>query len=266
MSYNVDYFRGMDGSFSGQVLYGYRYLYCPLKVQAACFQEFQKVIEREKPDLCCLLEVDRGSLNDAYTDQIQRLEDDEYRYGDGENKYSPTFRWRNNPFLVGKSNGFIAEKKYRFEKRYLKHGIKQLVYVIQLERGMTLILVHLTPFSEEVRRKQIEEIREMAAGFPEVIICGDFNILGGLDEVQALLEDSNLVLMNRADDKTYPTYRPKFFLDLIVCSKDIASRSKLRVLTDCRLSDHLPVVFEVSWMSPRTVSRKKSSRRLSPVR
>jgi endonuclease/exonuclease/phosphatase family metal-dependent hydrolase len=246
MAYNADYFRGIDGSPLNQVLYGYRYLYCPIAAQTACFKAFQEVVEREKPDLCCLVEVDKGSLNDAYADQIRQLEDEEYPYGEEENKYSPAFRLRENPFFVGKSNGFISEKKYKFEKRYLKHGIKQLVYVIELGQGMTLILVHLTPFSEEVRRKQIQEIKEMAAEFSDVIICGDFNILDGLKEVKTLFEDSGLVLMNGPDDRTYPTYRPRYFLDLVICSKNIALRGKLRVLTDCRLSDHLPVVFEVA--------------------
>ena len=99
----------------------------------------------------------------------------------------------------------------------------------------------------------------MAAEFPEVIICGDFNIMGGIGEARTLLENSDLVLMNGAGDKTYPTYAPRFFLDLIICSKSIASRSRLRVLKDCKLSDHLPVVFEIDAPSPPRARRGKIS-------
>lgn len=243
--WNAGYFRGIDGNIFNHLRYGYRHFYCSDRIQAKYLEDFKNLIKSENPDICCLVEIDKGSFNNMYVDQMPRLASSEYKFADAEKKASPEFIFRNNPFFVGKSNGFLSKKKYIFRKIYLKNGVKRLVYLIELDGGIKLLLVHLTPFSRRIRKKQIDEIKEIVSDFDKVIICGDFNIFGGSAELDNLLENSELVLMNGIDDKTYPAYSPRRALDLFICSENIAAGAKLSILKDWRISDHLPLILKI---------------------
>ena len=79
----------------------------------------------------------------------------------------------------------------------------------------------------------------------QVIICGDFNVFKGLSELDHLVAGGNLKIINGPNDKTFPSYKPKNVLDIFICSKNI-DVAELRVLTDVKISDHLPVILEIN--------------------
>lgn len=161
-----------------------------------------------------------------------------------ENKYGPESPLRHLPFFKTKGNAFFAKNIEGVKIHYLKHGTKKLVYEIQLPGD---IFIHMAHFSlvADTREKQFKEIKKMTDGKSKVIICGDFNIFKGLSELDHLIAGGNLKIVNSPNDKTFPSYKPKNVLDVFVCSKNI-DVAELRVLTDVKISDHLPVILEIN--------------------
>jgi endonuclease/exonuclease/phosphatase family metal-dependent hydrolase len=83
----------------------------------------------------------------------------------------------------------------------------------------------------------------MVAGRKNVIVCGDFNVFKGMNELHDLAEHAGLRIVN-GHTRTFPTVKPRKALDLFLCPKDMQNVSA-RVITDMKMSDHLPVLLEV---------------------
>src|SRR5690606_19729847 len=106
------------------------------------------------------VEIDKGSLDSAYFNQLEALASEHYPFFDIENKYGPTSRLRQMRLTKGKSNGFLAKASFPYEKIYFTSGTKRLIYKIMLEPGLTLFFAHFS-LKKAVRVQQLLQIREL---------------------------------------------------------------------------------------------------------
>lgn len=234
---NLGYLRGINGCLAHHVRYLHRHIMCPRDVQEACLKQVVALIRQENPDVCCFVEIDKGSVDLDRFNQLEALAAERYSFFDIENKYGPTSRLRHFPLTRGKSNGFLSKKELPYEKIFFTHGTKRLIYKIALEPEVTLFFAHFS-LKKAVRAKQLLQIRQLVKDTTgEIILLGDFNIHSGFAELAPLLHENSLVLLNREEDPTFTFHRFRLALDLCICSHGIAERAKLRIIPQ-PYSDH----------------------------
>lgn len=238
---NASYCLGLKGTIADYSLHSYRFLFCSKKIQAAVIEKLHVLIKNKNPDLCCFLEIDKGSKFSNRLNQIGRLVNETYPFHSIESKYGRFSRklWR----LKNQSNGFLAKKNLSFTKHFFKHGAKKLFYEIELNESVHLFMVHFS-LGKRIRQKQMNELAQIVKRKNKVIVCGDFN-LKSYDELHPLLHDCDLNMINAKNDRTFPSHKPRKMFDLFLCSKNIQVKD-FKVLDDVKISDHLPVLLEVA--------------------
>ena len=241
---NLGYLRGINGCLSHHVRYASRHIYCPRPIQEIYLKQLIHIIEREKPDICCFVEIDRGSDSLKGFNQLEALVSERYPFFDIENKYGPVSRLRELPFLRGKSNGFVANRRFTYHKTYFTHGTKRLIYQIHLEPHLTLFFAHFS-LKKTVRALQLLQVRHLLQATPgDSILLGDFNIHGGFSELAPLMQENNLVLLNRADQSTFRFHTMQLPLDLCICSRRVAERAELTIIPQ-PYSDHEALLLKI---------------------
>jgi endonuclease/exonuclease/phosphatase family metal-dependent hydrolase len=229
---NLGYCAELNGSLSQYIFGFYKYFFLPNKIQERVLKKLKKIISEEKPDLICITEIKKG-------EQILSLINDKYPHYNIGTKYGKESSLRKLPFFRDNGNAFISRKKLPFKKQFLKHGTKKLLYEIMLPNKTKLLLTHFS-LKKEVRKKQFAEIQKKYGKTNSKIICGDFNISSGFDELDYLIKDSKLKFAHKGP--TFPAFSPKKSLDLFLCSEKLDAKAK--VLKN-QLSDHLPVILEI---------------------
>jgi endonuclease/exonuclease/phosphatase family metal-dependent hydrolase len=241
---NLGYFRGIDGRLIQHFIRGHRHFYCRVDVQKKAIRQLLDIIEKEDPDICCFVEVDKGSTTSAYFNQMEELITEKYPFFSIENKYGLDSKLRSSPRTKGKSNAFIAKWEFPFEKIYFDYGTKRLIYKIGLEPGLTLFFSHFS-LKRNVRAQQLLQVREILAQTQgEVIFLGDFNIWSGFDELAPLFHENNLYLANTGGHFTFRLHRFQKVLDLCICSQSLKPRLDLQVIPQ-PFSDHAALLVEV---------------------
>ena len=241
---NLGYARGINGALDSHVRHAHRHIYCSLPVQRDVLRQLSDIIATENPDLCCFVEIDKGSGGAKAFNQMDALINDAYPFFDIENKYRLKSIWRSVAFTRGKSNAFIAKRNYTFEKLYFSHGVKRLVYKIQVEQNLTVFFAHFS-LQQRVRTQQLQEVAQLMNGTPgEVAFLGDFNILTGLSELKPLLAHGH-VLLNRDDVHTFHFHKRKLVLDLCICSASLAERATLKIIPQ-PYSDHAALLLTIN--------------------
>jgi endonuclease/exonuclease/phosphatase family metal-dependent hydrolase len=239
---NLGYATGIDGSLHHHVTKVFRHAFQNQAKQRFVLAQFQQIIQREAPDICCMVEMDQGSFHSNRFNQIEALTDELYPIYDIADKYGPASRVAKIAFHVGKSNGFIARRLYFFEKLYFTHGTKRLIYKIILGPRLTLFFTHFS-LNEKVRALQFSEIRRLIERVEgDIILLGDFNIMGGVRELAPLLEGDFLRLLNIPTEPTFRFHRRHHMLDLCLCSPSLVRVLQLRVIPQS-FSDHCALVI-----------------------
>lgn len=235
--FNVGYASGIQGRSVEYLTKGYRYLYQSDFLIEDMRKKMDTLIAKEQPDLCCFLEVhEDSSLVDYMTQQ--------YPYFDVRSKYAPQSMLQRTPFHQGKCNAFFAKTDVDFSPSYLQNGNKKLLYEVKMNEDTTVFFAHFS-LNSQTRKKQFTEMgRRIKETDGSAIVCGDFNIFTGVTEFDPLISQSNLRLVSMHQE-TFPTHKPSHLLDTFLCTPDV-NVSSLRVLSDVQISDHLPVVLEVS--------------------
>lgn len=247
---NLGYATGINGSLRQHVGKAFRHAFQTTAMQHAILAKFRAIMEQENPDLCCLVELDQGSMHTAYFNQITALISAHYPVFDIADKYGHGSHTSKLLFHRGKSNGFLAKTPQTFERLYFEHGTKRLIYKITLAANLTLFFAHFS-LKRQVRAKQFLEMRRIAqATLGEVIVFGDFNTLTGLGELTPLLEGGFLQLLNSPDKPTFRFHRWQHTLDLCLCSPGLASLCQLTVI-DQHFSDHEALLLEITEPSAR---------------
>jgi endonuclease/exonuclease/phosphatase family metal-dependent hydrolase len=239
---NLGYLRGINGSLPHHVRYAYRHVYCSREVQEAGLKQVIKIIEQENPDICCFVEINKGSATLANFNQLEALASEQYPFFDIENKYGPLSRLRSLPLTRGKSNGFLAKRKLPYEKIFFTHGTKRLVYKIAVAPRVTLFFAHFS-LKKEKRTHQLLQVRQLVKETPgDIIVLGDFNIHNGFSELEPLLRENHLVLLNQESVPTFRFHKLRLPLDLCLCSPGIAKRAELKIIPQ-PYSDHEALVL-----------------------
>ncbi len=229
---NVGYATGLNGSYKDYFLKFYRYIFRSKSITNTVLKKLKTLIKNEKPDVCCLIEVENTHLKTLAQDTNAHVE--------FSNKYGQKSFLRKLPLFQKKGNGILTTLDIPFQKHFFKHGTKKLIYEVQLNTDTSIFMAHFS-LNKSTRTKQFQEINTLIKNKRNVIICGDFNIFDGLSELTPLLKDTDLHMVNKPNDKTFPSYRPKHILDIFITSKNIEI-NELKVLS-VPFSDHLPVLL-----------------------
>ncbi len=232
--HNVGYFLGHNGSLLEYVKYSHRYLYCDPEIKEANMGRFAQLLYEHDPDICGLIEVhDHPELlklvEESHTCTMIA-------------KYCETHPLARLEKTRPNCNAVLTREMVEVCPHYLGCGNKRLVLEVVF-RDIHLYLVHLS-LRKYIRKQQLLELRRLVSGKPKVIVCGDFNIFSGVDELEPLLFDGDLRLVSKPHHQTFPAVNPKKMLDIFLCSEGLRVTS-LQVL-DIVLSDHLPVLLEVT--------------------
>jgi hypothetical protein len=229
---NLGYLTNLNGSKKDYLLNSYRYLINSKKIQKGLIQKFKKTIKKQNPDLILLIEIRKN--------QVKELISKAYKFYDFETKYGKDSILRKLPLFKIQCNGFISKEKLNYKKGFLKYGTKKILYVIDLPKRIKLLLFHFS-LNKKTREKQFKEITNLTKNYKYKIICGDFNISKGINEIKSFIKENDLKISNNMP--TFSSFKPQKNLDLFLCSK--ALKTKSEVIGNLKISDHLPVVLEI---------------------
>jgi endonuclease/exonuclease/phosphatase family metal-dependent hydrolase len=239
---NLGYARGINGSLWHHTSRAFRHLYFSPAQQHLVLRQLKALIDEGRPDLCCLVEIDRGSRFSGGLNQIEALRDPAYPCFDIADKYGGD-QGRRPAMQEGRSNAFLARDRWPFERLYLRHGTKRLVYKIQPSPGLTVFFAHFS-LKSAVRAAQFAEMREwIGREEGEVMLLADFNIMQGFRELLPLTGDGGLVVLNREDQHTFIFHRRRLALDLCLCTPGLAARAGVTVVPQ-PFSDHAALLVD----------------------
>ncbi len=241
---NLGYARGIDGSFNQHIGRLYRHVYTSAAQQRDVLMQFNGILQHESPDLCCLVEIDKGSWQTGYYNQIEALVDENYPVHDIAGKYGEDTLLAQMPFFKGKCNAFLSRTPLQHRKAYFRHGSKRLVYEIALPCGIHVFFAHFS-LQAKVRARQFLEMRELVGNYGgDAIILADFNIFEGFGELGPLLKGMKLHVMSSETDHTFMLGDSRWALDLCVCSQNLLPRLSLRIVPQ-PFSDHAALLVEL---------------------
>lgn len=234
---NIGYARGLDGGLVPHLLHSYRNVSTTVARQKKALDQYLAMVRKYDPDLCCIIEVDTGSLSSHWFNQFSYLCHHPYAHHDVTVKYVEGSRMAKYALTRGKSNGFMCKHPVEFSKQFFSCGSKRLVYRLELGEGRVMFFTHLA-LGEKTRTMQLKELRALADQEKgEVLIAGDFNILAGLEELDILVGDGRYELLNKPEDRTFRLFGNRYLLDICVASAALAKKAKLEII-DQPFSDH----------------------------
>ena len=240
---NIGYARGIDGTLAQHVRRFHRHLYAGISPQQQVLSQLKGIIAAEEPDLCCFVEVDRGSVHSAFFNQLDYLVDEDYCHFDIADKYGEGNPLGKLPLFMGKSNAFLSRQALDFQRLYFQRGSKRLIYRIMLPNNIALYFGHFA-LQEKVRALQLAELRSFIQTHDgEVIIMADFNIMQGFKELRPLLDRTDLMVLNDESLHTFKLHKNSWALDLCICSQSLAERLRLTVIPQ-PYSDHAALLVE----------------------
>lgn len=255
LSCNAGYLLGYQNVLWGYVPPPVGSLLGDAEVERRKLEQLVSVIERERPDVVSLLEVDRGSHRTGTAGQFRTLVDSLRERGlsyggDVANKYGDGALTESLPFFGHLGNAVLSRSDHPATRHYLTAGRKRLVIEAELAADTVLFTVHLS-LGGRSRRRQLRQLAELVterADRRDVIVTGDFNAFDGADELAGFADRTGLetrvpgeTVPSRPLDDLFVTSRS---LDLFCCSPTI-DVERCDVL-DVQLSDHRPIVLETS--------------------
>jgi endonuclease/exonuclease/phosphatase family metal-dependent hydrolase len=237
LSLNAGYFLGFDGTIGDYLKNPFRTVVGSDLEGSRNTQEFARVVADERPDAILLQEIDKGSIRSSpksIPENIQRQLPSTYK-AFTETKYGGlTGRL---PFMNKMSNSIMTENGI-VENHFLKSGTKNLVQELKIE-DLSIFSVHLSRFGARTRRKQLEQIMELANKREKFVVAGDFNFMKPSEQEKA----KEIFGRKFSPAPTFPAERPSRALDMVFSSEGLDI--SVEVL-DENFSDHRPLLFEVS--------------------
>ena len=238
MVYNIAYATGLKGSLREYFLKFWRYLWA----QRVTLKKISDFIQKQKVDVVCLLEIDAGSIRNRFRSQVKMLADKLfYPFYYTHPKYHPSSVAKIIPTIRKQHDAILSNKEGELRVHYFKGGTKKLIQEFIVD-GISIFVVHLSVLRKRLRKAQLKDLTKILKECPrEYIVCGDFNIFQGLSEVQDFIDDNKLNLV--IEQATFPSYKPRKQLDLILVSKSLVIKSA--GVENVPYSDHLPVWVEI---------------------
>lgn len=231
--WNLNYCSGLTGAPLRYMSGALRYFLPYGKERKRVRDAVLALIAQEHPDVCFFLEVHKStSFLDGFPQfPVRRMD----------NKYDVGGVFSTLPFLSRNTNAaFAVDGTCR--AHFLPCGMKRLVHTVDLSNGFTLLACHLS-LRRHLRQAQLQALAKIVAGKPRTILCGDFNIRGGIREFDAFVAATEFRL-SLPPGPTFPAIRPSCTWDLFLHSSDLVVRQCTIPFTE-PISDHLPVLLEV---------------------
>lgn len=237
--YNMAYGTGAPKSFSSNLLNIPRYFMST----RANLNKISRFINSQHADLIGLLEVDTGSYRSSSINQAARISKYLNKFCHVSTKYGDRLSGRIIPILRKQGNAILTKDNNSSGiYHYFPSGFKKLIIELALDE-FRFFLLHLS-LSKRVRRIQLNHIANLLVSNKNrpVIIAGDFNTFGGMEELKAIQKELNLLNPNIDGIPTFPSWAPKYQVDFILCSKGI--KIKKFEVPNVKLSDHLPLILD----------------------
>lgn len=238
MFYNIAYGTGLNGSWTQYLSCTWRFFWLPIRAR----KRIAETLKREKPDVVCLVEVDGGSFRNRFRCQAKQLADKlllPFYYS--QTKYRRWSIWRFMSLVRKQNDAVLSKIRGEVRRHELNFGMDKLVleYIVE---GLSIFTVHLAVLSERVRKNQLRELADILKNCPRPhLVCGDFNIHNGLDELRDFVRSTGLKRLIKKP--TFPSFSPTRYLDLFFASPGV--RIKRAGIINVNYSDHLPVWVEI---------------------
>lgn len=191
-------------------------------------------------DLVGLQEVDGGSLRSRNLNQLLHLA------ARGDFRFWHQQLNRNLGRFGQFSNGVLARiLPFHVEDHRLPGLPGRGAILAQFghpDEPLIIVIVHLA-LGEKYRNTQLAYLRDLLRDRRHVVVMGDFNCFGE-HLLDSPLMELDLQLMDHVH-YTYPSWAPDRHLDHILVTPSLRVEST-QTLTDCRLSDHLPMAMELT--------------------
>lgn len=239
MFYNIAYGTGMNGSWKRYIYQSWRFFWLPFRAM----KQMIETLKKEGPDVLCLAEVDHGSFRNRFRCQARQIAKKlKLPFFKTEPKHQRNSIWQCMTLIRRQHDAILTRKKGEYRRHQLKSGMKKLVQECIVE-GLSIFTVHLAVLSKRVRRKQLKELAEILKNCPRPhLVCGDFNIHKGLEELKDFVRLTGLRRLIK--EPTFPSILPTRYLDIFLASPDV--RIKNAGVVRVNYSDHLPVWVEVT--------------------
>jgi endonuclease/exonuclease/phosphatase family metal-dependent hydrolase len=239
--WNIGYARQLDGSPKEWLQNGHQVFYHSKADQIKQLDDIIQVVKDASPDIFAYAEIMTGSFrNQQFNQQEYLAEKLSCITTDAESKYG-----RNIlsvlPFHKGNTNGTCVLSHVSLQNIHLRSGGKTLVQKITID-DWVIFTVHLSlVFS--IRKRQLQELAEYVRAVPEtfnVVVCGDFNVLRGDEELANLLSSTGLTLSSELEN-TFPAHNPTLHLDHVLYRLKEVKSVQIKTLPAV-ISDHCPVL------------------------
>jgi endonuclease/exonuclease/phosphatase family metal-dependent hydrolase len=239
MFYNIAYCTGMNGSWRQYLGQTWRFFWLPNKVR----RKIGEILEKERPDVVCLAEVDSGSFRNRFHSQAKQLAKKLlFPFYYTQTKYHHWSVWQFMSLIRKQNDAVLSKKPGELIRHELHSGMKKLVqeYIVD---DISIFTVHLAVLSKRVRKKQLRELAVILGNCPRpYVLCGDFNIHKGLGELKEFIHSTGLRRLIK--EPTFPSVSPKRYLDIFFASPSI--KVVQAGVVDVEYSDHLPVWVEIA--------------------
>lgn len=262
ITYNIEYCEGLVGRWFDYLKF-WKIFFPPLKVDRRIVRALQKL----KPDILALIEVDTGSLRTRGKDEVRFLEEKLGLNDFVEKVKYPLQGWLNLfhhvPILNKQANALLSRYAIKNVKYHIFHeGTKRMVIEATLNcpKPVTLLVAHLA-LGKRARKKQIHELISIVNSIVNpVILMGDFNTFHGESEITELLTKTHLKDKSRLSPEsivlTEPAWHPTRRLDYILTSSHI--KVKEYSVLKLQFSDHLPLMIDFEFRKANKVRKKHS--------
>lgn len=241
--YNLGYGRGITGSWGSYVRKGSSLLYQKTTAQQRTLNGVINLVLTESPDVFTYAEISLGSFRNQYFNQHEYLNYhlSDNHAGSSASKYGESV-FSSLPFHLGNGNGALSFVPADISTHYLKKSRKKLIIIVKTQE-VTIFSVHL-PLVSADRRAQLEELVELVNEcVGDVVVCGDFNIFGGINELEYIVTHTNMQLAGERV-YTFPSHSPKIELDVFLYRFCDEQKKPTFKVIESTLSDHLPILLE----------------------
>ena len=209
-----------------------------------------EVINRERPDLVGLQEVDRGVERTGRRDQIAELA----RLTKMEYAFAPNLQFQGGHYGVAVlSRHPIMELDHRrFE--HLREAERRGFVRVAVRVGGRLINFVTTHLDYQHADNRLYETRQLLAALSDIetplVVVGDFNDEPSGDSYKLMTEKfadgwAETGKGATRDGPTFPADKPTKTIDYVFYRRDAGTRARNAKVTNTLASDHLPLVVQV---------------------
>jgi endonuclease/exonuclease/phosphatase family metal-dependent hydrolase len=206
------------------------------------------VINRERPDLVGLQEVDRGVERTGRVDQIAELA----RLTKMEYAFAHNLDYQGGQYGVAVLSRFpiLATEHRRFAS--LRETERRGFIRIEVRAGgrrINFATTHLDYRFDDGRAYEAGQLlKALGQTLPPLVVVGDFNDEpAGRAHTMMLERFADAWRESRGDEAgyTFPAHRPVKRIDYIFCSREGGLRVRRAWIVDTQASDHLPLVADL---------------------